>query len=74
MRMTSWTEHRAYDLRYDAVMARLIWFDDRCQPHWLVIDGTGRGYRDRREAALETIMKHIEADEPAGEISDASQE
>lgn len=74
MKMTSWTEFRAYDLNYDAVMARITGFDERCQPHWLVIDGDSRGYRDRRDEALERIMQHIDAGEPAGEICDASQE
>ena len=69
MRMISWTEERGYDIGYDCVMARITGFDEMRQAHWMMIEGHGKGYRDRREEALEHILKHINADSPAGEVS-----
>ena len=64
----AWTEFRAYDVRYDCVMARLVMFDEQHQGHWTMIDGSSKGYRDRRDDALERLTKHIVAGEPAGEL------
>lgn len=65
--MSHWTESVSYSLRHDCEMARISGFDDRSQEHYLYIE-TGRGFRDRREAAIERLMESIEAGEPAGEL------
>ena len=53
----------------DCQVSRVSGFDDHHQEHWLVIE-TGRGYRDRRTAAVERIMASIEAGDEPGELYD----
>jgi hypothetical protein len=71
--MTTWSERVYYSLDFDCEVSRVSGFDDHCQEHWLVVE-TGKGYRDRRNAAVEKIMASIEAGDPAGEIPDQVKE
>jgi len=67
-KMISWSERVRYDVQVDATVSRVSGFDDHHQEHWLVID-TGKGYRDRRAAAVLRIMASIEAGDPPGDVS-----
>ena len=74
-RMISWSERARYDVQVDANVSRVSGFDDHHQEHWLVIE-MGKGYRDRRRAAVERIMASIEDGDPPGEVpgTDSGQE
>jgi hypothetical protein len=65
--MTTWSERTYYSFDHDAEVSRVSGFDDHCQEHWKVIE-TGKGYRDRRNAAVARIQESIEAGDPAGEV------
>lgn len=65
--MITWSERTHYSLALDCQVSRVSGFDEHHQEHWTVIE-TGRGYRDRRVAAVERIMASIEAGDPPGEI------
>ena len=67
--MITWSERTYYSMDLDCQVSRVSGFDDRHQEHWLVIE-TGRGYRDRRTAAVEKIMASIEAGDEPGEVYD----
>jgi hypothetical protein len=56
--MITWTERKYFSLQHDAHVSRVSGFDDKHLEFWMVID-TGKGYRDRRTAALERIMEVI---------------
>ena len=68
-RMITWSERTFYSMDLDCQVSRVSGFDDHHQEHWLVIE-TGRGYRDRRTAAVERIMASIEAGDEPGEVYD----
>ena len=68
-RMITWSERTYYSMDLDCQVSRVSGFDDHHQEHWLVIE-TGRGYRDRRTAAVERIMASIEAGDEPGELYD----
>ena len=68
-RMITWSERTFYSMDLDCQVSRVSGFDDHHQEHWLVIE-TGRGYRDRRTAAVEKIMASIEAGDEPGEVYD----
>lgn len=68
-RMITWSERTFYSMDLDCQVSRVSGFDDHHQEHWLVIE-TGRGYRDRRTAAVERIMASIEAGDEPGELYD----
>lgn len=65
--MTTWSERVYYSFDHDAEVSRVSGFDDHCQEHFIVVE-TGRGYRDRRTAAVDKIMLQIEAGGLPGEI------
>ena len=65
--MITWSERTYYSMDLDCQVSRVSGFDDHHQEHWLVIE-IGRGYRDRRAAAVERIMASIEAGDPPGEV------
>ena len=67
--MITWSERTYYSMDLDCQVSRVSGFDDHHQEHWLVIE-TGRGYRDRRTAAVERIMASIEAGDEPGEVYD----
>ena len=67
--MITWSERTYYSMDLDCQVSRVSGFDDHHQEHWLVIE-TGRGYRDRRTAAVERIMASIEAGDEPGELYD----
>ena len=67
--MITWSERTYYSMDLDCQVSRVSGFDDHHQEHWLVIE-TGRGYRDRRAAAVERIMASIEAGDEPGEVYD----
>ena len=67
--MITWSERTFYSMDLDCQVSRVSGFDDHHQEHWLVIE-TGRGYRDRRTAAVERIMASIEAGDEPGELYD----
>lgn len=66
-KMISWSDRVRYDVQVDRQTSRVSGFDDHHQEHWLVVDA-GKGYRDRRAAAVQRIMASIEAGDPAGEV------
>ena len=68
-RMITWSERTFYSMDLDCQVSRVSGFDDHHQEHWLVIE-TGRGYRDRRTAAVERIMASSEAGDEPGELYD----
>ena len=68
-KMITWSERTYYSMDLDCQVSRVSGFDDHHQEHWLVIE-TGRGYRDRRTAAVERIMASIEAGDEPGELYD----
>lgn len=72
-RMISWTERIYYSIHYDCEVARLSGYDERHQEHWTEVE-TGRGYRDRRNDALQRIMASIEAGDLPGELVEKGQE
>lgn len=65
--MTTWSDRVYYCIHRDAEVSRVSGFDDHCQEHFIVVE-TGKGYRDRRDAAVEKIMASIERGDPAGEV------
>ena len=65
--MTHWTERTYYSLDVDCEVARISGFDERCQEHWELVE-TGRGYRDRRNMAVQRIMASIEAGDEPGQV------
>ncbi len=67
MRMVSWTDRVYYSVQVDAMVGRVSGFDDRSQEHWIIVEH-GKGYRERRTAAVERIMASIEAGDPVGEV------
>ena len=67
--MITWSERTYYSMDLDCQVSRVSGFVDHHQEHWLVIE-TGRGYRDRRTAAVERIMASIEAGDEPGEVYD----
>ena len=67
--MITWSERTYFSMDLDCQVSRVSGFDDHHQEHWLVIE-TGRGYRDRRTAAVERIMASIEAGDEPGEVYD----
>ena len=67
-KMISWSDRSYYSLQVDAEVARVSGWDDHHQEHWLEVE-TGKGYADRRKAAVIAIMDHIEAGNPPGEVT-----
>ncbi|HUX46034.1 MAG TPA: hypothetical protein VMV57_14900 [Terracidiphilus sp.] len=65
--MITWSERTYYSMDLDCQVSRVSGFDDHHQEHWIVIE-MGKGYRDRRLAAVERIMASIEARDPPGEV------
>ncbi len=66
-RMTHWDDVKMYSIFHDCEMARINGYDRHGLAHWVEIP-TGKGYRDRRNEALEKIQESIEAGDPAGEV------
>lgn len=67
--MITWSDRVYYSLDVDCQVGRVSGFDENHQEHWLEVEA-GRGYRDRRLAAVEKIMMSIEAGDPPGEVPD----
>lgn len=65
--MISWFERQYYSMEWDAVVARISGIDDHHQEHWIEIE-TGKGYRDRRGVAIESIMAAIEQGHDPGRV------
>ena len=66
-KMTHWNERRYYSMDVDAEVSRVSGFDEHCQEHWMIVE-TGKGYRDRRNAAVDRIMVSIESGTAPGEV------
>ena len=70
--MPGYREFRFYSPQLDTEAARLSMVDGQGREYFAVIDaGSGRGYRERREAALSRIEDAIMAGEPPGEVARA---
>ena len=65
--MTHWNERVYYSLAVDCEVSRVSGFDEHSQEHWTLVE-TGKGYRDRRNAAVERIVASIEAGDEPGEV------
>jgi len=66
-RMITWSERTYYSMDLDCQVSRVSGFDDHHQEHWMEVEA-GRGYRERREAAVQRIMESIEGGDPPGEV------
>ena len=66
-RMITWNERQYFSLDHDAEVARISGFDQNHQEFWSIIE-TGKGYRDRRDEALQVIMSAIEDGNEPGQV------
>ena len=69
MPMTSWNDRSYYSIAHDGHVARVSGYDEHHREFWVEIP-KGKGYADRRKAALERIMEHIDAGDPPGEVKE----
>ena len=66
-KLVSWQDRSYFSVSHDSEICKISAFDENNQEYWSIIE-TGKGFRDRREAALFAIMEHIEAGGKAGEV------
>lgn len=67
--MTRYTEFRFYSVELDAPAVRVSVPDERGAEYYAIVEAGGKGYRDRRELALEELERAIEKGWPAGCIA-----
>jgi hypothetical protein len=66
-RLTSWNDRTFYSIEHDCEVGRISGYDDNNQEFWIVVEA-GRGYREKRDAAVIKIMEAIERGDDAGEV------
>ena len=67
--MPTYSEFVAYSPRHDTEMCRLSMWDADSREHWLMVKPYGKGWADRRRVCTFVLLDHIEAKQPAGEVT-----
>jgi hypothetical protein len=70
--MTGYLSFRFYSPEMDTAAVRLSMADSRGREYYAILPGgSGKGWRERRDTALDAIEAAIEAGEEPGEVQNA---
>ena len=64
--MSRYSEFRFYSAELDSHAVRVSVPDERGAEYFAIVEAGGKGFRDRRELALETLERAIDQGWPAG--------